>query len=139
MTKESGGTIFPAEQLGKAFDHYDMAHDGIADVTWVSPGYQPGRLVIATMGDGSYMFANPVTCHPIAEAMHLPVLVLFLKNRESSAVRQSVVGMYPDGYAARVNTMLLTSPSRPRILPWSLAQVVPGPHPWWIPPSYFLS
>ena len=50
MTKESGGTItatiFPAEQLGKAFDHYDMARDGIADVTWVSPGYQPGRFPI---------------------------------------------------------------------------------------------
>ena len=50
MTKQSGGTItatiFPAEQLGKAFDHYDMARDGIADVTWVSPGYQPGRFPI---------------------------------------------------------------------------------------------
>ncbi len=37
VEKESGGTIkskvFPAQQLGKAFDHYDMARDGIADVT----------------------------------------------------------------------------------------------------------
>jgi len=36
IEKESGGTIktaiFPSEQLGKAFDHYDMARDGIADV-----------------------------------------------------------------------------------------------------------
>ena len=36
IAKESGGTIktaiFPSEQLGKAFDHYDMARDGIADV-----------------------------------------------------------------------------------------------------------
>jgi len=35
ITKASGGTItaqlFPSEQLGKAFDHYDMARDGIAD------------------------------------------------------------------------------------------------------------
>jgi TRAP-type C4-dicarboxylate transport system substrate-binding protein len=50
MTKESGGTIkatiFPAEQLGKAFDHYDMVRDGIADVAYVSPGYQPGRFPI---------------------------------------------------------------------------------------------
>jgi TRAP-type transport system periplasmic protein len=46
----SGGsiksTIFPSEQLGKAFDHYDMAREGIADVTYVSPGYQPGRFPI---------------------------------------------------------------------------------------------
>ena len=40
------GTVFPSEQLGKAFDHYDMARDGIADVTYVSPGYQPGRFPI---------------------------------------------------------------------------------------------
>src|SRR6201990_3108274 len=50
VEKESGGTIksqvFPAQQLGKAFDHYDMARDGIADVTYVNPGYQPGRFPI---------------------------------------------------------------------------------------------
>ncbi len=40
------GVVFPSEQLGKAFDHYDMARDGIADVTYVSPGYQPGRFPI---------------------------------------------------------------------------------------------
>jgi len=40
-------TVFPAQQLGKAFDHYDMARDGIADVTYVSPGYQPGRFPIS--------------------------------------------------------------------------------------------
>jgi TRAP-type C4-dicarboxylate transport system substrate-binding protein len=41
VEKESGGTIhykvYPAQQLGKAFDHYDMARDGIADVTYISP------------------------------------------------------------------------------------------------------
>jgi hypothetical protein len=35
VEKASGGTIkykvFPSPQLGKAFDHYDMARDGIAD------------------------------------------------------------------------------------------------------------
>ena len=48
IEKASGGTIkvavFPSEQLGKAFDHYDMARDGIADITYVNPGYQPGRF-----------------------------------------------------------------------------------------------
>jgi TRAP-type C4-dicarboxylate transport system substrate-binding protein len=50
ITKDSGGTItatvFPSEQLGKAFDHYDMVRDGIADVGYVSPGYQPGRFPV---------------------------------------------------------------------------------------------
>ena len=69
----------------------------------------PERLVVATMGDGSYMFANPVVCHQIAEALALPVLLLLLNNREWGAVRQSVLGIYPDGHAARTNRMPLTS------------------------------
>jgi acetolactate synthase-1/2/3 large subunit len=70
---------------------------------------QPDRLVIATMGDGSYIFANPVACHQIAEALNLPVLLLVLNNREWGAVRKSVLGTYPDGYASRMNQMPLVS------------------------------
>ena len=70
---------------------------------------QPDRLIIATMGDGSYMFANPVACHQIAEALGLPVLLLVLNNREWGAVRKSVLGTYPDGYASRTNQMPLVS------------------------------
>src|SRR5690606_30660174 len=71
------------------------------------------RLIVATMGDGSYMFANPVACHQIAEALALPILVVIVNNAEWGAVRQSVLGVYPDGYAARANAMPLTqlSPS----------------------------
>jgi TRAP-type C4-dicarboxylate transport system substrate-binding protein len=50
----SGGTIkstiFPAQQLGKAVDHYDMARDGIADFAYVNPGYQPGRFPVIAGG-----------------------------------------------------------------------------------------
>jgi acetolactate synthase-1/2/3 large subunit len=70
---------------------------------------QPERLLIATMGDGSYMFANPVACHQIAEALNLPVLVLVLNNHEWGAVRRSVMDVYPDGYASRTNQMPLVS------------------------------
>jgi len=51
-------TIFPSEQLGKAFDHYDMARDGIADVTYVNPGYQPGRFPIIAAGELPFLIAN---------------------------------------------------------------------------------
>lgn len=51
---ESGGTIkfqfFPAAQLGKPADHYDLAKDGIADIAWLNPGFNPGRWVIASAG-----------------------------------------------------------------------------------------
>ena len=62
VEKESGGTIksqvFPAQQLGKAFDHYDMARDGIADVTYVNPGYQPGRFPIIGAGELPFLMSN---------------------------------------------------------------------------------
>src|SRR5437660_10404451 len=48
IEKASNGTIrfkvFPAQHLGKAFDHYDMERYGIDDVTYINPGHQLGRL-----------------------------------------------------------------------------------------------
>src|SRR5215472_11142401 len=62
VEKESGGTIksqvFPAQQLGKAFDHYDMARDGIADITYVNPGYQPGRFPVIGAGELPFLISN---------------------------------------------------------------------------------
>jgi len=62
IEKDSGGTIkykvYPAQQLGKAFDHYDMARDGIADVTYVSPGYQPGRFPIFDAANLPFTLTN---------------------------------------------------------------------------------
>jgi TRAP-type C4-dicarboxylate transport system substrate-binding protein len=54
-------TVFPSEQLGKAFDHYDMARDGIADFTYVNPDYQPGRFPIVAAGDLPFLIANAKT------------------------------------------------------------------------------
>lgn len=67
------------------------------------------KLIVATMGDGSYMFSNPVVCHQIAEALGLPILVVIVNNSEWAAVRYSVLDLYPDGYAAKANQMPLTS------------------------------
>lgn len=53
--------IFPAEQLGKAFDHYDLARDGIADVSFVNPGYQPGRFPILALSDLPFQYHDAKT------------------------------------------------------------------------------
>jgi len=62
VEKASGGTIkykvYPAQQLGKAFDHYDMARDGIADLTYINPGYQPGRFPIIAAGELPFLISN---------------------------------------------------------------------------------
>jgi acetolactate synthase-1/2/3 large subunit len=69
----------------------------------------PERLVVATMGDGSYMFANPVACHHVAEAHDIPVLTVVLNNAGYGAVRHSVLDLYPNGYAAKAEEMPLTA------------------------------
>lgn len=60
ITKATNGTVkvtlYPAQQLGKADDHYDMARDGIADLTYIALGYQAGRL-------------------PVGEGVNLPFLM----------------------------------------------------------------
>ena len=74
---------------------------------------EPDRLVVATMGDGSYMFANPVAVHHTAEVHGIAVLALILNNSGYGAVRHSVTDLYPTGYAAKADRMPLTelSPS----------------------------
>src|SRR6201987_1308955 len=62
VEKASGGTIkstvFPAQQLGKAFDHYDMARDGAAGVNFVNPGYQPARFPIIGAGELPFLMSD---------------------------------------------------------------------------------
>lgn len=80
---------------------------------WALPaalGYQlasPDREVIACIGDGSYIFANPVACHMTAMAEALPVLTILFNNGIWNAVRRATVAMYPKGEAVTSNAMPL--------------------------------
>ncbi|MBP6116796.1 MAG: thiamine pyrophosphate-requiring protein [Neisseriaceae bacterium] len=59
------------------------------------------RLVIAALGDGSYLFGNPAACQQISAAAALPILIVIANNARWGAVAQSVRALYPDGYAAK--------------------------------------
>ena len=64
---------------------------------------EPDRQVIAVLGDGSYLFANPVAVHHAATVHRLPVLFVVVNNAMWGAVRRATLGMYPQGEAARSN------------------------------------
>ncbi|HTZ35674.1 MAG TPA: thiamine pyrophosphate-requiring protein [Stellaceae bacterium] len=64
---------------------------------------RPDRQVITILGDGSYIFANPVAVHHAAAMHRLPVLTVVINNGMWGAVRRATLGMYPDGAAARSN------------------------------------
>jgi acetolactate synthase I/II/III large subunit len=61
----------------------------------------PSRVVVATLGDGSYMFANPSACHWTSDVHKLPVLTILFNNARYGAVRNSTLSMYAQGRAGR--------------------------------------
>jgi acetolactate synthase-1/2/3 large subunit len=63
----------------------------------------PDRQVVAVLGDGSYIFSNPVAVHHAAALHQLPVLFIVTNNAMWGAVRRATLGMYPQGEAARSN------------------------------------
>ncbi|HYB57545.1 MAG TPA: thiamine pyrophosphate-requiring protein [Alphaproteobacteria bacterium] len=67
------------------------------------------RLVIATVGDGSYMFGNPTPAHYVARAHELPVLFVVFNNGGWAAVRKATEAMYPEGRSSRMNRMPLAT------------------------------
>jgi acetolactate synthase I/II/III large subunit len=69
----------------------------------------PERLVIATVGDGSYMFGNPTPAHYVARAHELPVLFVVFNNAGWAAVRKATEAMYPEGRSRRMNRMPLAT------------------------------
>lgn len=70
-------------------------------------------VVIATLGDGSYVFANPAACHQVAAALKLPVLTIVCNNRQWGAVEWAARGVYPEGHAARQGTPVPLSSLEP--------------------------
>jgi acetolactate synthase-1/2/3 large subunit len=68
----------------------------------------PEREVIVAVGDGSYMFGNPLPYHYVGRAESLPTLTIVANNHSWHAVRQATLDVYPEGTAAKANVMPLT-------------------------------
>ena len=69
----------------------------------------PDKLVIASVGDGAYMFGNPTPAHYVSRAHDLPVLTIVSNNAGWGAVCAATRAMYPDGAAQQRNAMPLTA------------------------------
>jgi acetolactate synthase-1/2/3 large subunit len=68
----------------------------------------PGREVISIVGDGSYMFGNPLPFHYVGRAESLPTLTIIANNQSWHAVRAATLDVFPGGFAAKANAMPLT-------------------------------
>jgi acetolactate synthase I/II/III large subunit len=75
----------------------------------------PDKLIVATLGDGAYMFANPMVGHWVAQKFDLPVLTVIFNNSRYGAVRRATLSMFRDGAAGEDDGQFLAdlSPSPP--------------------------
>ena len=75
----------------------------------------PDKFVVATIGDGAYMFANPTVCHWVADKFEIPVLAVVFNNARYGAVRRATLSMFKDGAAGEDDGQFLAdlSPSPP--------------------------
>lgn len=79
----------------------------------------PEKTVIATLGEGAYMFGCPTAAHFVSRAYDLPVLFVIFNNQCWNAVKRATQGIYPNGWAAKTDywpfTELTPSPAYERI------------------------
>ncbi len=75
----------------------------------------PDMLVVATLGDGAYIVANPMVGHWVGAKFDLPILTVIFNNSRYNAVRRATLSMFKDGAAGDDggNFLAELSPSPP--------------------------
>jgi acetolactate synthase I/II/III large subunit len=65
---------------------------------------RPDAMVVAAVGDGTYMFGNPTPTHFVSASRGLPFVTVVFNNRRWAAVHRATLSMYGDGAAAQAET-----------------------------------
>jgi acetolactate synthase-1/2/3 large subunit len=107
-------------ELGVGADHFGLEEPGSLLAVSIGGGLgfglgaslgaklaAPDRMVVSTIGDGSYMFGNPTPFHLVSRAAKLPTLTIICNNGRWQAVESATRVVYPDGAAARAGEMPL--------------------------------
>ena len=68
----------------------------------------PDRRVITCVGDGAYMFGNPIPAQYVAKAENWPTITMVFNNAMWGAVKRNTREVYPSGFAAKSNREPLT-------------------------------
>jgi acetolactate synthase-1/2/3 large subunit len=63
----------------------------------------PDRMVVALVGDGSFIFGSPVAALWAAQQAAAPFLTIVLNNGGYNASKMPVLGLFPDGASKREN------------------------------------
>ncbi|MBV7392647.1 TRAP transporter substrate-binding protein [Mameliella sediminis] len=92
----SGGEIkvdlYPSGQLGNPRDHYNMARDGIADLTWAVPAFEPGRFPIFAAMEMPFMTTDAAKASGVFHEWYAQYA-----DEEMSETKFCFVTMAPNG------------------------------------------
>ena len=69
---------------------------------------RPEKTVIASVGDGTYMFNNPTACHFVSHAYDLPMLTIVCNNAIWHSTKAATQQVMPDGWAVSTGNFPLT-------------------------------
>jgi acetolactate synthase-1/2/3 large subunit len=61
----------------------------------------PSKTVICVVGDGSWMFGQPISAYWAAERYRSPFLTVMFDNQGYAATREAIRSVAPDGYARK--------------------------------------
>jgi acetolactate synthase-1/2/3 large subunit len=68
----------------------------------------PEKMVIATVGDGAYVFGAPTAAHLAAQLHELPFVTVIFNNAAWEAVERATRNVHPDGWAATARSFPLS-------------------------------
>jgi acetolactate synthase-1/2/3 large subunit len=68
----------------------------------------PEKTVIATVGDGAYIFGAPTAAHLAAQLHRLPFLTVIFNNAAWEAVERATRSVHPDGWAVTTGSFPLS-------------------------------
>jgi len=94
------GPVLGLERPGSHFDQAPAGHLGWGLGAAIGAKLaKPDHTVIATEGDGAYMFCVPTACHFTAQKYGLPFLTVIYNNQAWNASLGTVRELYPNGIA----------------------------------------
>lgn len=68
----------------------------------------PGRRVVAVVGDGSFLFGQPVAAFMLSGEAQAPFMTVILNNKGYRASRVPVFQLFPDGQSVRTGEAVAT-------------------------------
>lgn len=118
LARETPGCVFVDEAVtsdGAIWRNVEVSEPG----TWFKSGgsalgwglgaavgiklARPDRQVVALVGDGSFVFGEPLAALWASQTQHAPILVVIFNNGCYNATRSPLVAAYPKGHSVTAN------------------------------------